>query len=125
MQVEEIHYVGFLSKFLETKMMQILRFKHGQVCVLYHVFADLSFLFFFWFLKWSTFLSQIYNASVSVFLGGNKHSRIGDVRGDVSISFSCDPEISSKLVYVYVGAFLNFLFIHGPISSTFWSNISG
>ncbi|KAJ4708591.1 zinc protease PQQL-like [Melia azedarach] len=68
--VEEINYVGFLSKFLETKMMQVLRFKHGQ----------------------------IYSAGVSVFLGGNKHSRTCDVRGDISINFSCDPEISSKLV---------------------------
>ncbi|KAH9801198.1 zinc protease PQQL-like [Citrus sinensis] len=68
--VEEINYVGFLSKLLETKMMQVLRFKHGQ----------------------------IYSASVSVFLGGNKHSRTGDVRGDISINFSCDPEISFKLV---------------------------
>ncbi|KAH7572183.1 hypothetical protein JRO89_XS04G0216300 [Xanthoceras sorbifolium] len=68
--VEEIHYVGFLSKFLETKMMQVLRFKLGQ----------------------------IYSAGVSVFLGGNKHSRTGDIRGDISINFSCDPEISSKLV---------------------------
>ncbi|KAG5155739.1 hypothetical protein JHK82_013708 [Glycine max] len=29
--VEEIHFVGFLSKLLETKIMQVLRFKHGQV----------------------------------------------------------------------------------------------
>ncbi|KAJ9183853.1 hypothetical protein P3X46_007659 [Hevea brasiliensis] len=29
--VEEIHRVGFLSKLLETKIMQVLRFKHGQV----------------------------------------------------------------------------------------------
>lgn len=68
--VEEIHCVGFLSKLLETKIMQVLRFKHGQ----------------------------IYSAGVSVFLGGNKPSRTGDVRGDISINFSCDPEISSKLV---------------------------
>ncbi|XP_027343574.1 zinc protease PQQL-like isoform X4 [Abrus precatorius] len=68
--VEEIHIVGFLSKLLETKIMQVLRFKHGQ----------------------------IYSVGVSVFLGGNKPSRIGDVRGDISINFSCDPEISSKLV---------------------------
>lgn len=33
LQVEEIHYVGFLSKLLETRMIQVLRFKHGQVCV--------------------------------------------------------------------------------------------
>lgn len=43
---------------------------------------------------------QIYSACVSVFLGGNKPSRTGDVRGDVSINFSCDPEISSKLVCI-------------------------
>nr|KYP67514.1 putative zinc protease pqqL [Cajanus cajan] len=49
--VEEIHFVGFLSKLLETKIMQVLRFKHGQ----------------------------IYSVGVSVFLGGNKPSRIGDV----------------------------------------------
>ncbi|XP_044463820.1 zinc protease PQQL-like isoform X2 [Mangifera indica] len=68
--VEEINYVGFLSKFLETKMMQVLRFKHGK----------------------------IYSASVSVFLGGNTHSRTGDACGDISINFSCDPEISPKLI---------------------------
>ncbi|KAL9252986.1 Zinc protease PQQL-like-like protein [Drosera capensis] len=67
---EEIHFVGFLSKLLEMKMMQVLRFKHGQ----------------------------IYSAGVSVFLGGNKPSRTGDVRGDISINFSCDPYISKKLV---------------------------
>ncbi|RDX96961.1 Zinc protease PQQL-like protein, partial [Mucuna pruriens] len=49
--VEEIHFVGFLSKLLETKIMQVLRFKHGQ----------------------------IYSVGVSVFLGGNKPARIGDV----------------------------------------------
>ncbi|PON32289.1 Coenzyme PQQ biosynthesis protein [Parasponia andersonii] len=68
--VEEIHFVGFLSKLLETKITQVLRFKHGQ----------------------------IYAAGVSVFLGGNRPSRTGDVRGDISINFSCDPKISSKLV---------------------------
>ncbi|XP_062148705.1 zinc protease PQQL-like isoform X1 [Alnus glutinosa] len=67
--VEEIHFVGFLSKLLETKLMHVLRFKHGQ----------------------------IYSVVVSVFLGGNKPSRTGNVRGDISINFSCDPAISSKL----------------------------
>jgi hypothetical protein len=33
-----------------------------------------------------------------VFLGGNKPSRTADLRGDISVNFSCDPEISSKLV---------------------------
>ncbi|XP_078169088.1 insulinase (Peptidase family M16) protein isoform X3 [Carex rostrata] len=68
--IEEIHYVGFLSKLLETKIMQVLRFKHGQ----------------------------IYSVSVSAFLGGNRPSRTGDVRGDISVNFSCDPDISTKLV---------------------------
>ncbi|RVW38235.1 Zinc protease PQQL-like [Vitis vinifera] len=43
-------------------------------------------------------MSQIYSAGVSVFLGGNKPSRTGDIRGDISINFSCDPDISSTLV---------------------------
>ncbi|KAG7988806.1 hypothetical protein I3843_03G206000 [Carya illinoinensis] len=47
--VEEIHVVGFLNKLIETKLVQVLRFKHGQ----------------------------IYSAGVSVFLGGNKPSRTG------------------------------------------------
>ncbi|XP_054811464.1 zinc protease PQQL-like isoform X1 [Prosopis cineraria] len=68
--VEEIHFVGFLSKLLETKMTQVLRFELGQ----------------------------IYSVGVSIFLGGNKPSRTCDVRGDISINFSCDPGISSKLV---------------------------
>ncbi|OVA08489.1 Peptidase M16 [Macleaya cordata] len=68
--MKEIHFVGFLSKLLETKIMQVLRFKHGQ----------------------------IYSVGVSVFLGGNKPSRTGDVRGDISVNFSCDPDISPKLV---------------------------
>lgn len=41
---------------------------------------------------------QIYSVNVAVFLGGNKPSRTGDVRGDISVNFSCDPDISSKLV---------------------------
>lgn len=43
-------------------------------------------------------MKQIYSVGVSVFLGGNKPSRTGDVRGDVSVNFSCDPDIASKLV---------------------------
>lgn len=68
--MEDVHFVGFLSKLLETKIVQVLRFKYGQ----------------------------IYSAGVSVFLGGNKPSRVGNIRGDISINFSCDPDISSTLV---------------------------
>ncbi|KAH6755599.1 Insulinase family protein [Perilla frutescens var. hirtella] len=70
MQMEDVHLTGLVSKLLETKILQILRFKHGQ----------------------------IYSAGVSVFLGGNKPSRDGNIRGDISVNFSCDPEISSTLV---------------------------
>ncbi|KAI7988214.1 Zinc protease PQQL-like [Camellia lanceoleosa] len=48
---------------------QVLRFKHGQ----------------------------IYSAGISVFLGGNKPSRVDNVRGDISVNFSCDPDISTTL----------------------------
>ncbi|KAH9303201.1 hypothetical protein KI387_014784, partial [Taxus chinensis] len=68
--MEEIHFVGFITKLLETKIMQALRFKHGQV----------------------------YSVNVSSFLGGNKPSRTGNVRGDVAINFSCDPDSSFRLV---------------------------
>ncbi|KAH9623003.1 hypothetical protein KSS87_020828 [Heliosperma pusillum] len=83
--IEEIHYVGFLSKLLETKMMQVLRFKHGQ----------------------------IYSVGVSVFLGGNKPSRTGDVRGDISINFSCDPSASSTLVEMALDE-ISHLQVEGP-----------
>lgn len=33
-----------------------------------------------------------------MFLGGNKPSRVGNIRGDIGINFSCDPDISSTLV---------------------------
>eukprot|EP00897_Mesotaenium_endlicherianum_P008456 jgi/Mesen1/7639/ME000004S07907 len=62
--------IGGPKVLLETKVMQVLRFKHGQV----------------------------YAVSVSPFLGGARPSREGHVRGDVAIGFSCDPESSWKLV---------------------------
>ncbi|KAL2501004.1 Insulinase (Peptidase family M16) protein [Forsythia ovata] len=68
--MEDVHMVGFMSKLLETKILQALRFKRGQ----------------------------IYSAGVSVFLGGNKPSRVGNILGDISVNFSCDPDISSTLV---------------------------
>lgn len=68
--MEEVHLTGFICKLLETRIIQVLRFKHGQV----------------------------YSAAVTAFLGGNKPSRVGNVRGDIAISFSCDPESSWKLV---------------------------
>ena len=94
--VEEIHFVGFLSKLLETKIMQVLRFKHGQVQSMSPA-SSFSCLMGDTNSHAITSAHQIYSAGVSVFLGGNKPSRTGDVRGDISINFSCDPEISLKL----------------------------
>ncbi|KAK3161034.1 hypothetical protein QOZ80_1BG0070790 [Eleusine coracana subsp. coracana] len=85
MMTEDIHYVGFLSKLLETRIMQVLRFKYGQV----------------------------YSVNVAVFLGGNKPSRSGDVRGDISVNFSCDPDISSKLVDLVLEE-ISYLQAEGP-----------
>lgn len=48
-QVEEIQYVGFLSKLLEKKILELLRFKHGQVWV--------SHRFNFFCILWPIFLS--------------------------------------------------------------------
>ncbi|XVE54136.1 hypothetical protein DITRI_Ditri03aG0056800 [Diplodiscus trichospermus] len=67
---EEIHYTWFLSKLLETKLLQLLRFKHGQ----------------------------IYSASVSEFIDGDLPCLDSDILGDIRIDFSCDPKISLKLV---------------------------
>ena len=47
LQVEEIHFVGFLSKLLETRMMQVLRFKHGQVSIYFVGFLSICFILFF------------------------------------------------------------------------------
>ncbi|KAI5664619.1 hypothetical protein M9H77_23942 [Catharanthus roseus] len=99
--MEDVHFVGFLSKLLETKILQVLRFKHGQVFVfcLFWLFiccympCSMSQLF----LRMYS-CKQIYSVGVSVFLGGNKPSRVGNVRGDISVNFSCDPDISSALV---------------------------
>ncbi|CAI7822512.1 unnamed protein product, partial [Closterium sp. NIES-53] len=68
--VEETMWVGFLTKLLETRVMQLLRFKHGQ----------------------------IYTVSASSFLGGARPSRDGGVRGDLAVAFSCDPTTAWSLV---------------------------
>jgi hypothetical protein len=65
-------------------------------------------------------VSQVYSVNVSVFLGGNKPSRSGDVRGDISVHFSCDPDMSSKLVrliYFLVKVISSFSFDTPTISS--------
>ncbi|KHG10444.1 putative zinc protease pqqL [Gossypium arboreum] len=75
---EEIHYTGFLAKLLETKLLQLLRFKHGQ----------------------------IYSASVSEFIHGDLPCLTGDIGGDIQIDFSCDPKISLKLVDIALNEIL-------------------
>ena len=44
------------------------------------------------------FVYQIYSAGILVFLGGNKPSRVGNARGDISVNFSCDPDVALALV---------------------------
>ncbi|XP_022732544.1 zinc protease PQQL-like isoform X1 [Durio zibethinus] len=82
---EEIHYTEFLSKLLETKLLQLLRFKHGQ----------------------------IYSTSVSEFFDGDLPCLTGDIRGDIRIDFSCDPKISLKLVDLALNEILR-LWEEGP-----------
>jgi len=82
--------------------MQVLRFKYGQVWNLFYmqiqIGHSLDLESRIW-VSWNISLClQIYSVNVAVFLGGNKPSRSGDVRGDISVNFSCDPDISSKLV---------------------------
>ncbi|GBG85044.1 hypothetical protein CBR_g39508 [Chara braunii] len=67
---DEVHWTGLVCRLLETKILQELRFEHGRV----------------------------YTVSVSAFLGGSRPSRVGGVRGDIAVSFSCDPENTWQLV---------------------------
>ena len=46
--------------------------------------------------------------AVSAFLGGSKPSRFGNVRGDVAISFSCDPDLAWKLVCPVINVMLSY-----------------
>ncbi|KAL8160831.1 hypothetical protein V2J09_012320 [Rumex salicifolius] len=82
---EEIDFVEFLTRLLEMKMMQVLRFNHGK----------------------------IYNVDVSSNLGSNRPSRNEDLVGDISIDFSCDPDASSVLVDIALDEILR-LQEHGP-----------
>jgi hypothetical protein len=43
-------------------------------------------------------LLQIYTVSVSPYLGGSRPSRTGGLRGDIAVSFSCDPDAAWTLV---------------------------
>ncbi|KAJ8444244.1 hypothetical protein Cgig2_028125 [Carnegiea gigantea] len=70
--MEEMWFVAFLSQLLQTKMTQVLRFQHGQ----------------------------IYSVSVDSDFGYSKPSKTADLEGEISIGFSCDPNVSATLVDV-------------------------
>lgn len=70
--MEEMWFVAFLSQLLQTKMTQVLRFKHGE----------------------------IYSVSVDSDFGYSKPSKTADLEGEISIGFSCDPNVSATLVDV-------------------------
>ncbi|OMO91639.1 hypothetical protein COLO4_18244 [Corchorus olitorius] len=67
---EENTHAHFLSQLLETKLLQLLRFKHGK----------------------------IYDLSVSKCVFGDLPCLTQDIHGVITISFSCDPKVSLKLV---------------------------
>lgn len=67
---EEAIWVAIVTKLVETKLMQLLRFKFGEV----------------------------YTVSVSAFFGAEAPSHKGNVRGDMAINFSCAPESAGRLV---------------------------
>ncbi|OMO91640.1 hypothetical protein COLO4_18245 [Corchorus olitorius] len=67
---EEINHAHFLSQLLETKLRQLLRFKHGK----------------------------IYHLSVSKCVYDDLPCLTRDIHGVIRIKFSCDPKVSLKLV---------------------------
>mmetsp|Transcript_12208 Transcript_12208/g.26250 ORF Transcript_12208/g.26250 Transcript_12208/m.26250 type:complete len:1102 (+) Transcript_12208:74-3379(+) len=66
---EELVWLGLGCRLLETRLLQRLRFQYGE----------------------------IYTVAVSPFFGCEAPSNTGDPRGDVSISFTCDPRNRTKL----------------------------
>ncbi|KAK9855149.1 hypothetical protein WJX84_012364 [Apatococcus fuscideae] len=68
--LQEMHWLAFTCQLLETKLLQLMRFKFGEV----------------------------YTVSISPFFGAEAPSRKGSVRGDVSVGFSCDPHNAEHLI---------------------------
>eukprot|EP00899_Mesostigma_viride_P018829 jgi/Mesvir1/26948/Mv20668-RA.1 len=66
--VEEAYRARTMTRVVETKLMQMLRFKYGEV----------------------------YSVSVTQFYGGAAPTK--DVRGDLAVNFSCDPASAPKLI---------------------------
>ncbi|KAK9705868.1 hypothetical protein RND81_07G088100 [Saponaria officinalis] len=83
--MEELWFVQFLSQLLQTKLTQALRFEHGEI---YSVSADSNF-------------------------GYSKPSTTADMDGEVTIDFTCDPNVSAKLVDIALDEVLR-LQEHGP-----------
>ncbi|XP_074269178.1 zinc protease PQQL-like [Silene latifolia] len=83
--MEELWFVEFLTQLLQTKLFQALRFKHGEI---YSVTADSNF-------------------------GYSKPSTTADMEGEVTIDFTCDPDVSAKLVDIALDEVLR-LQEHGP-----------
>lgn len=83
--MEEMWFATFLSKLLQTKMTQALRFKHGE----------------------------IYSVSVDSNFGYSKPSKTADMEGEITIDFSCDPNVSATLVDVALDE-VSRLQEHGP-----------
>ncbi|KMT03255.1 hypothetical protein BVRB_8g197980 [Beta vulgaris subsp. vulgaris] len=83
--MEELWFTKFLSQLLQTKLTQALRFKHGE----------------------------IYTVSVDSNFGYSKPSKTADLEGEITIDFSCDPNVAATLVDVSLDETLR-LQEHGP-----------
>jgi len=66
----DIEKTDYMCKFLQQKIMEVLRFKHGKV----------------------------YSASVSAFVGGSNPFFYEEIFGHVAVDFTCDPDMPWKLV---------------------------
>eukprot|EP00898_Chlorokybus_atmophyticus_P001425 jgi/Chlat1/2283/Chrsp17S02583 len=69
-ELEDSFWTLFMCRALETRLLRTLRFKYGE----------------------------IYTVTVSPFFGGAPPRKPGILRGDMAISFTCDPQSASKLV---------------------------
>jgi len=67
---KEAVWISICCRLLETRLMQLMRFKFGEV----------------------------YTVSVSPFFGATAPSKDGVVSGDIALGFSCDPANSRRLV---------------------------
>ncbi|KAL5699599.1 hypothetical protein ACHQM5_030479 [Ranunculus cassubicifolius] len=83
--IEDFYFSEFVSKLLETKILQVLRFEQGQ----------------------------IYSVGVYSFFDRYKPPRTGNVCGDMSLTFSCDPDIPWKLIDIVLDEILR-LQTEGP-----------